>query len=646
MHASAVTRANGDGRRRAAVPPIVHEVLASPGQSLDSDTRELMELSLGYDFGRVRVHTDARSTASAAALSASAYTVGPHVVFGAGQYSPASSEGRQLIAHELTHVVQQARGPGPLIQRRDGRAPRPAAAAARAAPVVGDGQPLAAGQMHRSAFLTKLRDRLIQACDAELRPFGRTAQGCPYILRTIERYRTRPTSELLRLIQHFAHPPVGASADGLIEAVTQQARVVSRRLGEKHGDPGRRPQAMPERGDGLPPALDATAIQGQLGSGRPLEGPIRATMEDSFGTSFASVRVHDDPTAAQLNAALGARAFTVGNNIAFAAGQYRPRTVPGDRLIAHELAHTLQQGAGTSGAPGKADDQALERQADRAAADAVTGREGAATSLLPGERGLRVQRWPAIVAGAIVVAEAAPEVAVVAEVAAVSTAEVAVVDTALVVTVETAPLLAESLVPAALESVAPVAVETLAPTAASTFSTTAAVVGTGLAATTLSSDQPTEEEPKRKCRPGPCEHPLPISWPVELPYPTGSPRMLVRTTSVEREWEGIDRAADQSRLAQEIRRARQRLIPPPQPCFEDDAEPNAPYDAHHRHPLYLGGEEAPYNLCALRADRHQAGHPRLNNQTMHLAEYMECGICSGFLSQHPAGQAYQIISSK
>jgi hypothetical protein len=62
MHASTVMRANGNGRRPATVPPIVHEVLASPGQSLDSETRELMELSLGYNFGHVRVHTDDRST--------------------------------------------------------------------------------------------------------------------------------------------------------------------------------------------------------------------------------------------------------------------------------------------------------------------------------------------------------------------------------------------------------------------------------------------------------------------------------------------------------------------------------------------------------------------------------------------------------
>jgi hypothetical protein len=66
-----------------------------------------MEPRFGRDFSRVRVHTDARAAASAQALNALAYTVGRNVVFGAGQYSPGTSQGDRLVAHELTHVVQQ-----------------------------------------------------------------------------------------------------------------------------------------------------------------------------------------------------------------------------------------------------------------------------------------------------------------------------------------------------------------------------------------------------------------------------------------------------------------------------------------------------------------------------------------------------------
>lgn len=65
----------------------------------------------GHDFSRVRVHSDGRAAESAAAVGARAYAVGRHVVFGAGEYAPSTAGGRQLLAHELTHVVQQGEGP-------------------------------------------------------------------------------------------------------------------------------------------------------------------------------------------------------------------------------------------------------------------------------------------------------------------------------------------------------------------------------------------------------------------------------------------------------------------------------------------------------------------------------------------------------
>ncbi|HEV7858533.1 MAG TPA: DUF4157 domain-containing protein [Pyrinomonadaceae bacterium] len=157
------------------VPSIVHEVLSSPGQPLDSNTRSLMETRLGHDFSRVpvhqvhlsrsaasglsigpaddsfereaesvaervgraraedgashagparkydlsqvRVHTDERATESARAVGAAAYTVGRDVVFGAGQYAPSSRRGQALLAHELTHVAQQQQA-SPALQQR------------------------------------------------------------------------------------------------------------------------------------------------------------------------------------------------------------------------------------------------------------------------------------------------------------------------------------------------------------------------------------------------------------------------------------------------------------------------------------------------------------------------------------------------
>jgi len=99
-----------DSAAAGAVPPIVHEVLQSPGQPLDPETRTFMEPRFGQDLSRVRVHANARAAESAWAVNARAYTVGNAIVFGAGFYAPQNPDGRRLLAHELSHVVQQRPG--------------------------------------------------------------------------------------------------------------------------------------------------------------------------------------------------------------------------------------------------------------------------------------------------------------------------------------------------------------------------------------------------------------------------------------------------------------------------------------------------------------------------------------------------------
>ena len=109
------------------VPPIVHEVLNSPGQPLDTETRAFFEPRFGHDFSQVRVHTDARAAESARMVNALAYTAGQDVVFGNGQYSPKSKAGLNLLVHELTHVMQQAAQPSGsqnFIQRQAVSAPQ------------------------------------------------------------------------------------------------------------------------------------------------------------------------------------------------------------------------------------------------------------------------------------------------------------------------------------------------------------------------------------------------------------------------------------------------------------------------------------------------------------------------------------------
>ncbi len=92
----------------SVAPPSVRRVLKSSGQPLDAGTRVFFESRFGYDFSQVRVHTDAQASESAHSVNAGAYTVGRDVVFASGRFAPHTEAGKFLLAHELTHVVQQS----------------------------------------------------------------------------------------------------------------------------------------------------------------------------------------------------------------------------------------------------------------------------------------------------------------------------------------------------------------------------------------------------------------------------------------------------------------------------------------------------------------------------------------------------------
>src|SRR5271166_1077166 len=95
---------------------LIHAALRSPGQPLDSESRNFMRASLGYDFSNVRVHADGSASQSAQSVDALAYTTGSHIVFGPGQYAPGTAAGKHLLAHELVHVIQQQNSASAQIQ--------------------------------------------------------------------------------------------------------------------------------------------------------------------------------------------------------------------------------------------------------------------------------------------------------------------------------------------------------------------------------------------------------------------------------------------------------------------------------------------------------------------------------------------------
>jgi hypothetical protein len=144
---------------------------------------------------------------------------------------------------------------------------------------------------------------------------------------------------------------VGASTDPAEREADEIAAGVMRRL-DLPGGPtvrrsltiGRQPASVGPDG-GAVADTSARAIAAARGGGAPLPDDARPPMESAFGASFAGVRIHTDARAAGLSREFGARAFTIGTDIFFGDGQFRPGSVSGRRLLAHELAHTVQQRA-------------------------------------------------------------------------------------------------------------------------------------------------------------------------------------------------------------------------------------------------------------------------------------------------------------
>jgi hypothetical protein len=282
--------------------PFNQEGLGSRGEPLHEETRKFMQASFAHDFSRVRVHTDASAAASARSVNSYAYTVGQHVVFGAEQYQPGTQEGQKLIAHELTHVVQQGRAGTTRLDRKS-------LDEAALGPIQSDDP-------------DELQAETIAARITHRGQAGAWASPAKDLARTIEGTWNSP-----RLI--------GRSGIGSVPNTP-----------------------APAAGTSIAPK----AIES---NGHPLDRATRSFMESRFGHDFSRVRVHTDTSAAESARTLGAQAYTVGHDLVFGPGRYAPETASGMRLLAHELTHVVQQSFGGGNTPSPAPRSALELECER-----------------------------------------------------------------------------------------------------------------------------------------------------------------------------------------------------------------------------------------------------------------------------------------
>jgi hypothetical protein len=359
-------------------------------------------------------------------LKTNAASAAPHI-----QRAPRNGDSATTLA--TAEEAEPTAGPGALIVEDD---------AATVAP----------GQMRKSEFLEQLRSTVCTTADEALAEAGQSAEGCPYIEKWLSHYAEQEPAHIERALRKYT--PEAAAATSARDYVTAVSNRVRRavdtwaRTGEITGVPdelagmlngpgaalGAVAGVLGSIGSAIGGAISAAAgavgsafssigkalfkrkeghatasddpqeIQAQLSSGQPLDGGAKSRMGAAFGHDFSGVRVHTDAGAAGLSNQLNARAFTVGSDIAFGAGEYQPGTLIGDALIAHELAHVVQQSGGDGAGPprpkGGIDQDSLEEYAYVSAVGAVIsawgGVKGAITdigrSAMPRMRsGLRLQ---------------------------------------------------------------------------------------------------------------------------------------------------------------------------------------------------------------------------------------------------------------
>jgi len=304
-------------------------------------------------------------------------------------------------------------GATPAEETASGAAPEtspeiPTSAQASTLIAADDATELAHGQLRKREFLDQLHAAVCVEAEAALAGTGQSSEGCPYLANWFDYYRGQSSTHVEAALRRYA--PETRSARTAAEYIPPVAARVRQgverwaRTGEITGAPeglalsistggglmgaiggltsGIGSLLFKAREGGARAADDPAAVQSRLGEGRPLENGVRCRMERAFGRSFSGVRLHTDGTARRLSSEQNARAFTVGRHVAFGAGEYRPGTPVGEALIAHELAHTVQQSGRLVAAQAQsvsgASYDALEDDADQSAGGVVASLWGTA----------------------------------------------------------------------------------------------------------------------------------------------------------------------------------------------------------------------------------------------------------------------------
>ena len=243
------------------------------------------------------------------------------------------------------------------------------------------------GQLTKAEFLARAREAIEAGVADELAGSGWSVNGCPWIEYWFDYYAQRSAAEIEASLRRYAPGTANApSGDAYVGFLVERVRLAVRHwraTAEVDGPTATDKVARPD---------DPRAVAASLGPGQPLPSAIQTRMERGLGGSLAGVQIHTSGAAADVAQDHDARAITVGAHVAFANREYRPGSLVGDLLLAHELAHTLQQGSADFAARGGVGrDEAAADLAAVAAVSRMRGLDGAPPAL-ERSRGLALRR--------------------------------------------------------------------------------------------------------------------------------------------------------------------------------------------------------------------------------------------------------------
>lgn len=652
----------------SSLPQSVTQVMqSSSGQPLPRSTRNEMESAFGADFGGARIHTNQQAGVAARDINASAFTVGQDIYFGEGQYQPDTKQGKHLLAHELTHTLQQANGRSALqsnavVSHPDDVLEREADSAADAFSqnrlVSRQISPAGSAQIHRYSLEEFAEDvgAVVNDIEEGAQAVGEAVVGG---VEAVGEAVSETIDEVTSWIDTAAGQAAIAAASALVSAFGGSVRIVDGAIEITIPD-----ITIFDRISHSIPWNDATENIElfQTKFEVPYIGPVFLTIYGR-GEVSAAVSIGLGPGKLQ-NMVLTLDPFS---GYYSGTGQlYAPAEVDG--------ALTL------TGVLGAAANWACLLEVVRIEGGlAVTGSAGLSTELID----------------TATVTYSSGEFEFDNQLSLDTCLEFGFsLDGIMNIFLLNYPIWNGlwNIAGATWDKCWPISIGGPEPyqggggssggggasgsfDEANTGGGSEGTTGNGSApgggqsgftASALLSELFTGAEPEIKLIPlpanaskesdigeaceiedqEPCDDPLPIRWPRNLPLPPESPPLQRRGTG---EWDADDRGPAQRRLQERIREARDRGLPPPSPCFSDETEPNDFYDAHHKQPLYLNGKDQEFNLCALQRDRHQRGHAQLDDQRDMVDSdpvWIACEMREGRLRFHPRGQMYDIEGRK